>query len=105
MPGPGGRWQLSTDGGEQPHWSRNGREIFYRNGTKMMSVPVETQPTFRAAKPVQLFDAKFDRGGAIGGYDVSPDGQTFLMTRSERPNPTEIRVVIDWPEMLNPPRR
>jgi Tol biopolymer transport system component/predicted Ser/Thr protein kinase len=104
VPGPGGRWQLSTEGGEQPRWARTGREIFYRNGTRMMTVPVETQPAFRAAKPVQLFDAKFDRGGAIGGYDVSPDGQTFLMTRSERPNPTEIRVVIGWPELLKAQR-
>jgi eukaryotic-like serine/threonine-protein kinase len=96
VPGPGGRWQISSDGGEQPRWVRNGREIFYRNGTKMMSVPVELTPTFRAGKPVELFDHKFDRGGAIGGYDVSPDGQTFVMTRSEHANPTEIRVVVGW---------
>ncbi|HXZ41850.1 MAG TPA: hypothetical protein VEG68_13995, partial [Terriglobales bacterium] len=100
VPGPGGRWQLSTDGGEQPRWARNGREIFYRNGTKMMSVPVEIQPAFRAGKPVELFDHKFDRGGAVGGYDVSPDGQTFVMTRSEHANPTEIRVVVGWPETV-----
>jgi Tol biopolymer transport system component len=97
VPGPGGRWQLSIDGGEQPRWARNGHEIFYRNGTKMMSVPVEIQPTFRAGKPVELFDHKFDRGGTVGGYDVSPDGQTFVMTRSEHANPTEIRVVVGWP--------
>jgi len=96
VPGPGGRWQLSNDGGEQPRWAQNGREIFYRNGTRMMSVPVEFQPSFRAGKPVELFDRKFDRGGAVGGYDVSPDGQTFVMTRSEHANPTEIRVVVGW---------
>jgi len=100
VPGPGGRWQLSNDGGEQPRWARNGREIFYRNGTKMMSVPVEIQPNFRAGKPIELFDSKFDRGGAVGGYDVSPDGQTFVMTRSEHANPTEIRVVVGWPEAV-----
>jgi hypothetical protein len=41
----------------------------------MMSVPVELKPTFRAGKSTELFDAEFDRGGAIGGYDVNPDGQ------------------------------
>jgi len=96
VPGPGGRWQISTNGGEQPRWVRSGREIVYRNGTKMMSAAVQTQPKFGAAKPVELFDRKFDRGGTVGGYDVSPDGQTFVMTRSEHANPTEIRIVVGW---------
>jgi len=97
VPGPGGRWQISTTGGEQPRWVRTGREIVYRIGTKMMSAAVQTQPKFSAAKPVELFDRKFDRGGSVGGYDVTPDGQTFVMTRSEQTNPTEIRVVVGWP--------
>ena len=78
---------------------RNGKEIVYRNGTKMMSVPVQVQPVFRPGNPVELFDRKFDRGGAVAGYDVSPDGQTFVMTRSERENPTQIRVVLGWPSL------
>ena len=99
-PGPGGRWQISTDGGEQPRWVRNGKEIVFRNGTKMMSVAVDLQPTFRASKPVELFDREFDRGGSVPGYDVSPDGQLFVMTRSEHANPNEIRVVIGWPNEI-----
>ncbi|HKW63070.1 MAG TPA: protein kinase [Candidatus Acidoferrum sp.] len=98
VPGPGGRKQISTEGGEQPRWLRNGREIIYRNGTKMMSVAVQSQPAFQAGKPVELFDRKFDRGAAVAAYDVTADGQIFVMTRSERENPTEIRVVIGWPE-------
>jgi Tol biopolymer transport system component len=94
VPGPGGRWQISSDGGEQPKWVRNGHEIVYRVGTKMMSVPVETKAGFQAGRTVELFEGKFDRGGAVGGYDVTPDGQTFFMTRSEEANPTEIRVVM-----------
>jgi Tol biopolymer transport system component len=97
--GSGARWQISNGGGDQPRWSRNGHEIFYRNGTKMMSVAVQMSP-FSAAKPVELFDVNFDRGGAVPGYDVSPDGQRFLMTLSEHPNPTEIRVVVGWLELL-----
>ena len=100
VPGPGGRRQISSDGGDQARWVRTGREIIYRNGTKMMSVPVETQPTFQPGKAVELFDRKFDPGGAVAGYDVSPDGQTFVMTRSEHENPTEIRVVMNWPAIL-----
>jgi hypothetical protein len=60
-----------------------------------MSVPVKIGPAFRGEKPVELFDRKFDRGGAIAGYDVSPDGQTLVMTRSEHARPTEIRVVLE----------
>ena len=97
--GSGARWQISTTGGEQPRWSRKGNEIFYRTGNKMMSVTVQASP-FSAAKPVELFNANYDHGGAVPGYDVAPDGQHFLMTAPERPNPTEIHVVIGWPEEL-----
>ncbi len=97
VPGPGGRRQISIEGGAQPRWVRNGGEIIYRNGTRMMSVPVQLQPTFQPGKVVELFDRKFDPGAAVAGYDVSSDGQTFVMTRSERDNPTEIRVVLGWP--------
>jgi Tol biopolymer transport system component len=97
VPGPGGRQQISSDGGEQPRWVRNGKEIVYRNGTKIMSVPVQTQPVFKSGKALELFDRKFDRGGAVPGYDVSTDGQTFVMTRSERDSATQVRVVIGLP--------
>ena len=97
VPGPGGLLQISTDGGDQPRWVRNGHEIVYRNGTKVMSIPVQLRPQFQPGKPVELFDRKFDPGAAVAGYDVTPDGQTFVMTRSERDNPTEIRVVLGWP--------
>ncbi len=96
VPGPGGRWLISLGGGEQPRWARNGHEIFYRIGTKMMSAAVSTTPVFRGEKPVELFDKKFDRGGSVSGYDVSPDGQTFIMTRSEHVRPTEIRIILGW---------
>ncbi len=48
-PGPGGKWQISTDGGSEPVWNRNGREIFYRSGPRMFSVPVTTDAGLRLA--------------------------------------------------------
>ena len=96
VPGPGGRRQISIDGGEEPRWVRSSREITYRSGSRMMSVPVRVQPIFEAAKPVELFDRRFDRGPGVNGYDVTQDGQTFVMTRSEHAPPTEIRVVVGW---------
>lgn len=97
--GSGARWQISVGGGEQPKWSRKGNEIFYRNSTKMMSVAVTEDP-FAAGKPIVLFDRGFDRGGAVAGYDVTPDGQHFLMTDAAKTGPTEIRVVVGWPNEL-----
>ncbi len=87
---------MSTDGGNFPRWARNGREIFYTNGDKMMSVPVETQPAFRAGTPRVLFQTASDLG--VGNYDVAPDGQHFLMLKQEEAStsPTELNVTLNW---------
>jgi Tol biopolymer transport system component len=50
-PGPGGKWQISADGGMEPMWNPNGRELFYRSGRKVMAVEIATQPGFTAGKP------------------------------------------------------
>jgi eukaryotic-like serine/threonine-protein kinase len=103
-PGPGGKWQISTDGGMEPVWNRNGREIFYRNGDKMMAVDISTQPSFSAGKPRILFEGRYERTPATGhNYDVSPDGQRFLMlepSEQEVAAPTQINVVLNWCEEL-----
>jgi hypothetical protein len=59
FPGPGGKWRISNDGGVQPGWARSGRELFYRNGDKMMSVHIEFEPELRAGKPSLLFEERF----------------------------------------------
>ena len=58
-PGPGGKWQISTEGGTEPVWNRNGRELFYRSGDKMMAVDIATQPSFAAGKPRMLFEGPY----------------------------------------------
>ena len=99
-PGPGPRWQVSTDSGFDPHWSRNGRELFYRRGDRMMAVDVETKPTFRAGRPRSLFEGRFVRSGIDVGttYDVSPDGTRFLMIRPDpaESGPAHVKVVLNW---------
>jgi Tol biopolymer transport system component/predicted Ser/Thr protein kinase len=101
-PGPGGKWQISTDGGTEPVWNRNGREIFYRNGDKMMAVDVTTQPTFSAGKPKMLFDGRYlFSNGSPADYDVSADGQRFLMIKASEEAPsTQINIVLNWFEEL-----
>ncbi len=99
--GPGEKWQISNDGGRQPVWARNGQEIFYRNGDKMMAVPVDAQPAFQAGRPIQLFEKKFAMPDtAIAEYDVAPDGQNFVMIQDVKSGPTQIHVVLNWFEEL-----
>ena len=103
-PGPGGKWQISTDGGIEPLWNPNGRELFYRNRNRVMAVPVTTQPAFSAGRPSMLFEGEylaspFPATGVT--YDVTRDGQRFLMVK-DTPQASDIRinVVANWFEEL-----
>jgi hypothetical protein len=103
-PGPGAKRQISTESGTEPVWNRNGRELFYRSGTRLV-VEVTTQPTFSAGRPRLVFEGMylaslFPLTGVA--YDVSPDGQRFLMVQEaeQSPSATQINVVLDWFEEL-----
>jgi len=103
-PGPGGKWQISTEGGTEPAWNPNGRELFYRSGDKMMAVDIATQPGFTVGKPRALFAGWYEATPAtFSNYDVTPDGQRFLMLKrneQEASAPTQINVVLNWFEDL-----
>jgi Tol biopolymer transport system component len=103
-PGPGGKWQISTDGGTEPVWNPNGRELFYRTVDKMMAVDIVTQPSFSMGKPQMLFAERYlPTPGSLPNYDVSPDGQRFLMVKpveQAQAAPTQINVVLNWFEEL-----
>ena len=102
-PGPGGKWTISTNGGNEPVWSRDARELFYRNGDAVMSVPITFQPTFSPGVPRLLFRSDFEpTGTGTSGYDVSLDGRRFLMITPSEPEPlaTQVSVVINWFEEL-----
>ena len=105
-PAEGGLLSISTDGGHRPFWAPHSGEIFYREGDKMMTASVETQPNVRVGKPRTLFvglsrlgrePAPVDRRD----YDPTPDGQRFLIVkRGEESVPTQINVVLNWAEEL-----
>jgi len=103
-PGPGGKLQVSRDGGVEPVWNPSGRELFYRNGNKMMAVAITTQPNFTLGNPQLLFERPYVLATVpISNYDVSPDGRRFLMlkpTAQEQAAPTQINVVLNWFEEL-----
>ena len=107
FPGPGGKWQISTDGGNWPVWAHSGRELFYLDGSKIMSVTVTTQPGFAASAPRLQADIPIQTSAFYGGngeFDVSPDGQHFLFVKSREQNavPSEVRLVLNWSEELRP---
>ena len=100
FPGPGGKWQISTDGGSEPVWARSGRELFYRNGDKMMAVTIDASgAALTAGKQTLLFQGRFSVApGADQWYDVSPDGKRFIMLKSAdtaRSTPA-ITIVQEW---------
>ena len=101
-PGPGGKWQISTDGGTEPAWNPKGRELFYRSGQKMMTVDYTEQPEFSAGKPKMLFEGPYvPSPRSLSDYDVTSDGQRFLMLKNAEQKPGEISVVLNWTEELN----
>jgi eukaryotic-like serine/threonine-protein kinase len=112
FPGPGRRELVSTDGGGQPLWARNGRELFYRASgpgpmMRMMAVDVTLGHVFSASRPRVLWETMRARyPGGTGGrtYDVAPNGRRFLMIqqRASAPQPpvTHVVLVQNWLDEL-----
>jgi serine/threonine-protein kinase len=98
FPGPGSVRQVSTAGGAHPIWAADGGEIFFIQGNKVMTVPVETGAEFRAGTPRVLIDAPYrERFYFSPNYDVAPDGTWLVMIRPEvEDSSTEIHVVQGW---------
>ena len=108
----GGKMQVSRNGGNNPLWSSDGRELFYRNEDAIMIVPVEMEPTFRLGNPEVLFEGLYFQSsfssGAITSWDIAQDGKRFLMMReveateenSTQRDPRKIIVVTNWFEEL-----
>jgi serine/threonine-protein kinase len=95
-PGPGERWLVSTGGGIAPRWARSGREVFYRNGSKFMAVDIQTSPEFHAGTPKLLFETS---SHDLVAYDVSPDGNRFLVLKpesTEAGRSDQVNIVVNW---------
>ena len=99
FPGLGDKMTISTDGGTHPLWSADGRELFYRaaRAGRMMRVPVEAEPTFRAGTPELLFDTQYYFGNATPTYDLAPSGR-FLMVKD--PAPTDDAGASTQPQIV-----
>jgi serine/threonine-protein kinase len=97
----GGKWAISTGGGEDPRWSRDGRALFFIGGQTLMSADVATMPTFSSRPPQKVIDLNgYSRFGVPFPFDVSPDGQRFLINKGFVRGSLEIVVVQNWVEEL-----
>ncbi len=106
----GGRWQISSNGGDSPLWSPDGKELFYRSGDSVMAVKVETDPTFKPGKPQILFGGTYVSLSISDAHtwDISLDGKRFLMMKAPEmlgetstvEEPWQINIVLNWFEEL-----
>ena len=108
----GGKWQISTSGGDSPLWSKDGRELLYRNGDAAMAVSVKAESDFSFQTPLVLFRGNYvsvnlnPAGNELKPWDISPDGKHFLMMKAAGSNaavgegPRRINIVLNWFEEL-----
>ena len=98
FPEGGGKWQVSEYGGGQPRWSDDGKELFYVEENTLIAVEVSTAPGFSTGRATRLFeDPSF--AGPRPDYDVSADGQRFVMIETLEAEPGKkpsIHIVENW---------
>ncbi len=106
FPGAAVKRQISIDGGDQPLWAPNGKQLFYANGNRIMSVELNTESGLHPAKSRLLFEKTFSASSADSGiwghtWAVFPDGKRFLFVENPaQPEIRELRVVLNWFEEL-----
>jgi Tol biopolymer transport system component len=96
----GGKWQISADGGVEPKWRRDGRELYYLSlDGKLMSVAVGGPP-FTAGRPVELFQTPLTvnrtQPTRDRRYDIAPDGRFLMVIPSATSAPTPYSVIVNW---------
>ena len=95
FPGPGSPVRVSSRGGVEPIWARNGRELYYLEGNKLMAVAVETVSEFNFKAPVFLFEFRYQRSRQPPSYDVGLDGR-FLVIKPSKAEPSAMTVISNW---------
>jgi Tol biopolymer transport system component len=103
FPAARSKWQVSPDGGREPFWRADGRELYYRApNASLMAVPVESGATFSAGTPQALFQARFPRMNARALYRPAPDGQRFLvLALPGREALQPATVVLNWTSAIH----
>ena len=102
FPVRGDKQQVSVGGGEEPRWSSDGRQLFFRHGDRLMAVDVPTKATFKLEGAHLLFEGPYARSDFWTNYDVAVDGHRFVMLKEEDEARTTqvLRVVLNWTDEL-----
>jgi Tol biopolymer transport system component len=101
----GGRWQISAQGGIEPKWSHNGRELYYLAfDGKLMVVPIKADAAFVAGTPAPLFDTPLvvnrTQAPRDRRYDVAPDGRFLIAVPVGTAVPNPVTALINWTSVL-----
>jgi serine/threonine-protein kinase len=94
--GTGRRLQISTEGGTEPGWARDGREIYYRQAEKMMAVSIDSGPELVVGKPEVLFEIKSVGLAPYRRYGITPDGRFVMIEPLHGSTSNRIHVVLKW---------
>jgi serine/threonine-protein kinase len=98
FPGHGGKWQVSSDGGTEPRWSRDGRRLYYRNRGQLLAASIETRPSFTVGRPQVIlvrFHPYINDTGLT--YDATIEDQHFVTTLPVNEDPLQqVAVVLNW---------
>jgi Tol biopolymer transport system component len=105
FPGPGGKYQISAGGGQQPRWPRDGKELFFLSPRRtLMAAPVKTGSTFEFSAPIALYETRAHEpltAEEFFTYDVSPDGQRFLINaNAEQKDIRPVDILLNWSSQL-----
>ena len=98
FPSGDGKSSISISGARQPLWSRDGKEIFYIEGQTLVAVAVTTKPDFSVGFATRLFQSDSFKAGDWHSYDVSADGQRFVLGEPVEGAEPVVRVVQNWLE-------
>jgi Tol biopolymer transport system component len=106
FPPTGAKWQISTEGGMEPRWRADGRELYYLEAARgIMGVAVDPSRTFVHAAPALLVAVRPAIGGSASSYDVTPDGHRILVRERVSPSDpaTPMHMILNWPALLAAP--
>ena len=95
---------ISTNGGTNPLWAPDGRELFYQNDGRLLAVPVQTEPTFARGTATVVMDGEYRLTSPLGprAYDIDPSGERFLVVKptgalgSDSRSLPSLTFVLDW---------